>query len=425
MQGWHLLILLCVFGRTVSALAEDWSEFRGPSGQGLSDQQGLPLHWSETEGVEWKSELPGLGWSSPVTSAGKVFLTTCIDQPASEGQAEQHELRGLCLDAKNGQVLWNIELFRKQGALHMHPKNSHASPTPIVDHGRVYFHFGPHGTACVNLDGQIQWKTTELSYDPRHGTGGSPAIADDLLIICCDGHDTQHVVGLELATGKVRWKTPRNANAVKGFSFSTPLLIQVADKPQIVCPGSSAVISYEPSTGLEIWRCQYGTGYSVVPRPIFANGLIFVSSSYDTAQLLAIDPTGSGDVTESHLKWKTDKQVPHNPSMVAVDDMLFFISDRGIATCVDAMSGDQHWQHRIEGNYSASPLAVGGRIYFQNENGVATVIAASKEFEVLATNTFAPEERTFASYAVVDRALLIRSEKHLYRISESASARAE
>ena len=425
MSNWRTSLSVFVLSCAGAASAAEWTEFRGPTGQGTSDQVGLPLTWSETENIAWKTPIPGLGWSSPVVSQGQIYVSTCVDVPAVGDKPEAHELRAICVNARSGAVVWNIELFHREGALPMHSKNSQASPTPLIDGEQIYFHFGPYGTACVKPDGSPIWKTEELVYVPQHGTGGSPAVVDDLLVICCDGTDQQFVVGLDKATGKARWKTPRNTMPERGFSFSTPLAITVNGQQQVVCPGSKAVISYAPATGEEIWRCQYGGGYSVVPRPIYAQGLIFVSSSYDSPSLLAIDPTGTGDVTETHLKWQTDKQAPHNPSMVAVDDMMFFVSDAGIATCVDAKTGEKHWQERIAGNYSASPIAVEGRVYFQDENGKATVVAASKTYELLATNTFAEGERTFASYGVLDDSWLIRSEKHLYRVGSSQSASAK
>ena len=425
MSNWRMSVGVWLLATAGAVPAAEWTEFRGPTGQGVSDQAGLPLTWSETENVAWKTPIPGLGWSSPVVSKGKIYLTTSVDVPADGDKPEAHELRAICVNAGTGKVEWNNELFHREGALKMHPKNSHASPTPLIDGERIYFHFGPHGTACLKPDGSLVWKNEELVYSPQHGTGGSPALVDGLLVICCDGADQQFVVALDKLTGKITWKTPRNTMPPKGFSFCTPLVISVNGQKQAVCPGSTAVIAYVPATGKEIWRCQYGSGYSVVPRPVYSQGLIFVSSSYDNASLLAIDPTGTGDVTETHLKWKTEKQAPHNPSMVAVDDMLFFVSDHGIATCVDAKTGEKHWQERIEGDYSASPTVAEGRIYFQDENGKATVVTASKKYEVLATNTFAAGERTFASYGVLDKSFLIRSEKHLYRVGSSQSARAK
>ncbi len=405
--------------------AAEWTEFRGPTGQGTSDATGLPVAWSDTENLAWKIPIPGLGWSSPVVTQGKIYLSTCVTTPAEGDKPETHEFRALCFDARDGAAVWNVELFQKTGEIKQHGKNSYASPTPVIDGENIYFHYGPYGTACVKLDGVTIWKNEELIYDPRHGTGGSPALADGVLVISCDGYDQQFVVGIDQATGKTRWRTPRNTMPAKGFAFSTPLVIHVNGKNQAVCPGAKFTIAYEPATGQEIWRCQYGEGYSVVPRPIYSHGLVFVSSSFDTANLLAIDPTGSGDVTQTHIKWQTDKQVPHSASMVAVEDMLFYVSDKGIATCADITTGKTHWQQRIEGNYSASLTAGDGRVYFQNEQGKATVVAASKTFEELATNSFAPGERTFASYGVFDKSLLIRSEKHLYRVGTNQSALAQ
>jgi len=424
MSYWRISLGMFVLSCAGAVSGADWSEFRGPTGQGVSDQTGLPLTWSDTENVAWKVPIPGLGWSSPVVSQGKIYLSTSVNVPATGDQPEAHELRALCINAATGSVEWNIELFHREGAIKQHSKNSYASPTPLIDNDRIYFHFGPYGTACVKSDGATVWKNEELIYDPRHGTGGSPARADGVLVICCDGMDLQFVVGIDETTGKIRWKSPRNTMPEKGFAFSTPLAITINGQKQAICPGATAVMSYEPATGKEIWRCQYGEGYSIVPRPVYSNGLIFVSSSFDKAHLLAIDPTGTGNVTETHIKWQTDKQVPHSASMVAVDDMLFYVSDAGIATCVDAKSGDVHWQERIEGNYSASPTAAEGRVYFQDEHGKAKVVAASKTFELLATNIFAEGERTFASYGVVDKSLLIRSEKHLYRVGSTQSANA-
>ncbi|RLS59173.1 MAG: serine/threonine protein kinase [Planctomycetota bacterium] len=412
-----------IFGLLITAAsAAEWTEFRGPSGQGVSDQTGVPVTWSETNNVTWKAPIPGLGWSSPVVSGGKIYLSTSIDHPAEGDKLSEHELRAICVNGQTGAMEWNTELFHRTGPLKMHGKNSHASGTPLIDGDRIYFHYGPHGTACVKTTGEVVWKNEELTYAPQHGTGGSPALADDLLIICCDGADKQYVVGLDKATGQIRWKTARDTMPQKGFSFCTPLVTTINNQKMAICPGSEAVFAYEPATGKEIWRVRYGHGYSVVPRPVLAQGLVFVSSSYDQAQLLAIDPTGHGDITDTHVKWQTDKQAPHNPSMVAVDDMLFYVSDRGIATCADARTGDIHWQERIDGNYSASPLAVDGKVYFQDENGEATVVAASKKFEVIAKNSFAEDERTFASYAVDGPTLLIRSERHLYRIGAPRTA---
>jgi outer membrane protein assembly factor BamB len=280
----------------------------------------------------------------------------------------------------------------------------------------VYVHFGPHGTACLSTDGEVIWKNEELKYGPRHGTGASPAIAGDILVIPCDGWDTQYVVGLEKATGDIRWKVERNANAVKGFSFCTPLVIEVNGRTLAVSPGSSAVVAYDPATGDEVWRARYGEGYSVVPRPVYAGGLVYVCTGYGRPLLLAIDPTGTGDVTDTHIKWQTDEAAPNNPSVLVVGERLYMVSDGGVASCLNAQTGEKVWRERLGGNFSASPLYVDGRIYFQDEDGTSIVVQAGPEFVELARSTWGDGGRTFASYAVADGALFLRSETHVYRV---------
>jgi outer membrane protein assembly factor BamB len=254
-----------------------------------------------------------------------------------------------------------------------------------------------------------------LKYPPTHGNGGSPALVGDLLVFSCDGAEDPFVVALDSRTGKVRWKTPRHTTASRKFSFSTPLAIEVDGATQIISPGSGFVAGYDPVDGREIWRARYGEGYSVITRPVFAHGLIFVSSSYDRPVVHAVKPAGAkGDVTASHVAWTHPKGAPNTPSTLVVGDELYFVSDAGIATCVDARTGTVHWTERLGGGFSASPIAVEGRIYFLNEEGVATVLKAGKTFEVLAKNELG--ERTLASPAVTHNTLFLRSKAHLWRI---------
>jgi len=399
----------------------DWPEFRGPTGQGIATETRLPLTWNDQENVAWKIPVEGVAWSSPAIVDGKIFLTTAVEKGDDQ---KNWTLRALALDERTGKRLWEKDLFEHNSEVQIHSKNSHASPTPLVADGVVYVHFGPHGTAALTTAGEVLWKTNELEYGPQHGNGGSPALAGDLLVICCDGRDVQYVVGLERKTGKIRWKTPRDTKPSRGFSFSTPLIITVGGRTEAVCPGSDAVFAYDPATGQEIWRVRYADGYSVVPRPIYAGGLVFVCTGYNKPKLLAIDPSGEGDVTETHLKWEVDKGIPHNPSIVAVGSEAYCVSDAGIAICVDLASGKIHWQQRLGGNYSASPLATAAHVYLQDEAGRAIVIKTGTTFEKVSENEFVKNERTFASYAVDDGALFIRSEHHLFRIQEGAKLQA-
>jgi outer membrane protein assembly factor BamB len=396
-----------------TAGAENWPEFRGPTGQGIVRDGALPIEWGKDKNVVWKQSIPGTGWSSPIVYEGRIYLTASV--PTKDGAGSDQSLAALCLDAKTGKMLWEKEVFRQDGstAPRIHRKNSHASPTPLTDGERLYVHFGHQGTACLDLTGKILWRNT-LKYEPVHGNGGTPILVDEALVFSCDGFDKQFVVALDRKTGKEIWRTDRKSESFKKFAFSTPLAIEVKGKKQVVSPGAGAVCAYDPATGKEIWRVQYEDGYSVIPRPVFGHGLVFVCTGFDFPSLLAIRPDGQGDVTKSHVAWSTSKRVALTPSLLLAGDELYMVSDLGMASCLDAKSGKVHWERRLGGNYSASPLLAAGKIYFQSEEGVGVVIKAGKQFEELARNTL--EERTLASYAASNGVLFIRTEKQLYRI---------
>jgi outer membrane protein assembly factor BamB len=334
--------------------------------------------------------------------------------PLPDSPNQDQSLRALCLDAASGKVLWDNEVFRQNGATapRKHAKNSHASPTPLIDGGRLYVHFGHQGTACLDLAGKVLWRNNDYPYAPVHGNGGSPILAGEALVFHCDGGDRRFVVALERATGKLLWKADRPGTPVKGFSFGTPLLIAVDGKQQIISPASDVVTALDPGTGNEIWRVRY-KGYSVIPRPVYGHGLVFVCTGYETPGLLAIRPDGTGDVTATHVAWKTSRAVPHAPSPLLVGDELYLVSDNGTASCLDAKTGRVHWQERLNTTFSASPVFAAGRVYFQSEDGDGIVVKAGTRFELLARNKLG--ERTLASYAAADGALFLRTDKHLYR----------
>jgi hypothetical protein len=399
------LTVLIAFAARV-ARAEDWPQFRGPTGQGHSIELGLPLEWSESQNVVWKTPVPGLGWSSPVVSGGRVWLTTAVENPD-----EPASLRVLAFDAQTGQEVLNLELFSIETDPFLNPKNSYASPTPILERDRVYVHFGPDGTAALTTSGEILWKTS-LPYEYVHGNGGSPTLYDDLLIISCDGEDQAYVVALDKATGQIRWKTSRRQPWAQ--AYSTPLVIRVGEKDQVVSTGAYRAAAYDPVSGTEIWQVAYPGGYSNVPRPVFGQGLVYLATGLQQPSLLAVRPDGAGDVTSSHVAWKLQRAVPVTSSPLLVGDELYMVSDIGIATCLDAKTGKIHWQERFPGDHSASPIFADGRIYFLNERGVTTVLAPGKQFRRLAVNSL--DGWTLASLAVSEGAFFIRSDTHLYRI---------
>ncbi len=409
MQSWVVVSLWML----ATASAGDWAEFRGPTGQGHAVGSNLPTEWSAEKNVAWKTAIPGKGWSSPIIVGARVFVTTAV--PPSDDSLDQ-SLRAIALEAATGKVVWDNEVFLQDGktAGRIHGKNSHASSTPISDGQHLFVHYGTHGTACLTLDGEIVWQNRELKYEPRHGNGSSPILVNDLLVVICDGANIDFVVALDKATGKIRWRTVREHTKGFKFSFGTPLLIEVNGEQQIVAPGTFHVAAYRPKDGSEIWRVDYGDGYSVIPRPVFGHGLVFVSSGYDSPTLLAIKPDGAGNVTETHVAWKVSKQMPHTPSPLLVGEHLYVVSDGGIATCLNAVSGEEIWQERLGGKFSASPTFADGKIYFQSEEGDAIVVEPGSKFREVSRNELEP--RTFASYAVAGEALFIRTESQLYRI---------
>ncbi len=397
---------------------ENWPEFRGPAGQGHSAVAEAPLHWSKPDGVVWRVEIPGEGWSSPVHAGGKVFLTAAAPAEGGEGL----DLVAVCVDAGSGEILWRSVVFHQgSGAPGIHRKNSHASPTPLVAAGRIYVHFGHQGTACLDFSGQVLWKNNSLSYPPVHGNGGSPVLEQDLLIFHADGGENPFLAALRSDSGKLVWKRERRSEAKKAFSFCTPLVIEAGGRRQLISPYSDAVSGCDPKTGQEIWRVSY-EGYSVVPRPVYAQGLVFVCTGYDQASLLAIDPSGRGDVTGTHVRWRRDKRVPLTPSLLAVDEELYLVDDNGIVSCLEARTGKEHWVERLAGNYSASPVFAAGRIYIVSEEGLVSVLEPGRTFRRLAESDL--EERVLASPAPLSGGFLVRTAGSLYRFGAPASGAA-
>jgi outer membrane protein assembly factor BamB len=390
------------------AAADDWPQFRGPGGQGHSSEHGLPIEWSEQKNVAWKTPVPGRGWSSPVIGSGRVWVTsaTTVQKDTS--------LRLMAFDVETGKPALDVEVFRSRGTDLQNPKNSHASPTPILEGDRVYVHFGAQGTAALTTAGQLVWKT-KLSYESQHGNGGSPELTGDLLIINCDGFDEAYVVALDKNTGKMKWRADRREPHSQ--AYSTPLTIRVGDRDQIVSVGAFNAVAYDPQNGREIWRVGYADGFSNVPRPVFGAGLVFIATGFNQPSLLAVRPDGKGDVTKSGVAWKLTRGAPLTPSPLLVGEDLYVVSDNGIATCLEAKTGTVLWQQRLGNSFSASPLYADGRIYFTDEDGRTIVLKPGPPPEPLAVNTL--DGGTLASIGVAAKSLFIRTATHLYRIADS------
>ena len=396
----------------------DWQQFRGPEGQGIAASSRLPVTWSDRRNIVWKTPIQGLGYSSPVVRGDRVWLTTAVP--------DEGRLLVLALDLASGRQLLEVPVFQHDKLWAIHWKNSHASPTPVLADGRCYVHFGSHGTAALDEDGRVLWKQRLLYYH-HHGPGSSPVLSGRTLVLICDGLDhsfyddrvipepiaPQFVAGLDADTGDIKWLTRREGR----HSYATPLEITVDGKKQVVCPGGSFVAAYDPETGSELWRVRHN-GYSLVPRPVFGHGLVFVCTGYDEPTLLAIRPNGSGDVTDSHVAWSSDDAVPLNPSPVLADDALLTLSDNGVLTCYEATTGKVRWKKRVGGSYSASPLLAGQKLYMLNESGTTLVANVGGSYKLLSRNLL--DGRTLSSPSAAGHSLLLRTDSHLLRIEGAA-----
>jgi outer membrane protein assembly factor BamB len=418
-RGAKSVCLLVFIWASMPLLAEEqWSQFRGPTGEGHAGQR-LPVNWSEIKNIVWKTPIHDRGWSSPVIWKNQIWLTTAVKDGS--------KLFAVCVDRHSGKLVHDIDVFDVKMPPRVAAINSYASPTPVVEEGRVYVHFGTYGTACIDTaTGAILWQRRDLNCDHEvaAGPGSSPFLVGDKLVMNVDGRDVQYVIALDKLTGKTAWLTKRSVDYSaepinERKAYCMPIVIPRGEGQQLVSPGAKALVSYDATTGDELWAVRY-KGWSIAPRPVFGHGLVFAIVDHDHPELWAIRPDGTGDVTESHVVWKEPRGMPSRSSPLLVGDLLFTASHDGIATCLEARTGKTLWKNRLEGNFSASPIHAAGKIYFFNEHSACTVIRATKEFEVLATNRLS-DERLMASPAAAEGALIVRTENYLYRMEESSA----
>ncbi len=430
---WFASLLVVLVATTpLVVTAEDWPQFRGPGGQGLSAATGLPTTWSASENIRWKVATPGRGRSSPVVLGDRIWLTTAHETLATPEDAKRrvagnsmaHELyvlsrltlSAVCLDRHSGKQIYESEIFTLENPDPVHTLNSYATPTPVVDAERLYCDFGTFGTACLDAStGKVLWKR-RLPIDHQVGPGSSPALEKDLLLLVRDGCDQQYIAALDCRTGRTVWKTARppleGVASDQKKAYSTPLVIEAVGRRQIIVPGAQWIVAYDPLSGKPIWQVHHGRGFSLAPRPVYGHGMVYVCTGCMVAELWAIRVDGHGDVTKSHVAWKATSQIPILSSPLLVGDEIYTVSDSGIMTCLDAATGKLQWKHRIPGKYAASPLYADGRIYCFNEDGVTTVVQTGKHFVQLAENQL--DGPLIASPAIAGRNLLLRTDKYLY-----------
>ncbi len=405
------------------ASASNWPEFRGPNQNGHALVTAKPpMTWSETNNVKWKTPIHGKAWSSPVVWGKQIWFTTATP--------DAKQLSVVCVDADSGKILRDEKRFEVERPQFHHAANSPASPTPVIEAGRIYITFGSPGTACLDTaTGKVLWERRDIECNHYRGAGSSPILYRDLLIMNFDGSDAQFIIALDKKTGKTVWRKDRSIDfkdleangqpkAEGDFRkcFATPHVAMFDGKPLLISQGANACYGYEPLTGEEFWRIEERTSHSGGTRPVIGHGLIYFPSGWSQGQLLAVKPGGKGDVTGSHLAWKSTKAVAKKPSLLLVDDVIYMNNDGGIVTAIDAKTGAEIWAERIGGNYSSSPIFANGHAYFFSEEGKATVIKPGRTFEKVAENKLA--SGFMASPAVTGNALILRTKTDLYRVEQ-------
>jgi len=434
-----LLLLTSVFLlSTMAGPAEDeWPQWRGPDGQGHAiGAVDLPIEWSATENVKWHADIPGRGHSSPVISGQQIWVTTALETEATKEEIEKRRdsilgdytmlallshvtLKAICIDRNTGKILQQVELLSVNDPQGAHRLNSYATPTPILRRGRLFCHFGAYGNACVDTEkGTVLWTNTELFVQHINGPVSKPVLWNNLIIVHMDGGDRQFIAALDVDSGKVVWKTDRSGelpdNPQKKKAYSTPLVVEVAGKDQLISPAANWLYAYDPATGRELWKFNYGKpGFSNVASPVAGKGLLFMPTGYGNTEILGLELR---EKQAPKVIWRQKKGAPSTSSPTLIGDQLYFVSNNGVLSCMEALSGKVHWQERMDGNYSAAPLFADGHLFFCSQEGKVRVIDPGVKYQPVALNDIGSPIMT--SPAAVGKAIYLRADSGLFRIEK-------
>ena len=415
MKGFILLSISLASCLVIEA-NEQWSQFRGHYGNGIIKSTSAPINWSDDTNIDWKTPIHDRGWSSPVIWNDQIWMTTATK--------EGNKMYAICVNKLSGKIEHDIHVFDVKSPQAITNENTYASPTPVVEEGRVYVHFGTYGTACISTkDGQILWKRRDLNCDHEIGAGpaSSPFIYNNFLIFNVDGRDVQYVIALNKETGETAWKTNRSVDfsdvqVNQRKAYGTPFIIPRGNSNQMVSIGAKGVYSYDPENGKELWKAEH-RGWSIAPRPVYGEGLVFTMIDRDRPEMWAIKPNGSGDITETHIEWKETKRMPPRASPIIIKGLLFVVDRNGYISCIEAKTGKSIWQKRMKGRFSASPILANNLIYFFNEDTVCTIIKPTRELVIVAENKLS-SDKLMATPAFDENSIYIRTENNLYRIKE-------
>lgn len=420
--GIYLLFLFVVINLSCNCQTENWTQLRGSTADGISASETASLKWSETENIEWKTAVEGRAWSSPVVYGDQIWLSSATDDGT--------RMFAICLDFNSGGIVKQIELFQPADIQRMHVTNSYATPTPCIGDGFVYMHFGTYGTACIDTEKmEVIWQRTDLNCQHMQGAGSSPILYKNLLILHLEGTDVQLITALDKRTGNTIWETNRPAEKygdvqpVYRKSYQTPIVINVNGQDQLISNGSLFCMAYEPETGKEIWRIYYGED-STVAMPLYFNGIVYVNSGWIVSlpapyfcRLYAVDPTGTGDVTKTHVKWMNEEYIPQTSTPVIVDSLMYAVTERGMVSCRDAITGQIIWNEQLKGHFDASMIYAAGHIYFSEERGTSYVIEPGRQYKLVAENKL--EGKIKSTPAILRNCILLRTDSNLYKIQST------
>lgn len=399
----------------------NWTHFRGSKLNGLSDSANPPVSWNAMSNIRWKTDLPGKGWSSPVVLGEQIWLTTATE--------DGKNMRALCIDFTSGKMIHDIPLFSPDSVETKHAINTYATPTPCLENGFVYVHFGTYGTACLSTnDGKVVWKRTDLNCKHVQGPGSSPMIYKHLLILHIEGVDVQYLVALDKKTGKTIWKTERPVSVYEPLApigkkaYITPLIVNVKGRDILISNGSAICQAFDPLTGQEIWRIVQGID-STIAMPIEENGLVYFLPGFVDSpegekytELIAVNPDGTGDIAKTNIRWRLKTPVLQLLTPVIHNGLIYTVDTQNMLACIDAQTGKVVYSQRMKNKHYASPVIAGGRVYFTSAKGETTILREGRKLEIEAVNQLPGE--VFATPAILRDAILLRTDKSLYCIGK-------